>query len=468
MAGLLLGAVLSAPAQNHHSDDADTLQIPEKLFKDVEQRSDRMNERMLRSDLRYLRSLQAIEEKMKNKLAAKDAMLAAALFDDALADYGSLRGRLAAAGQTTGQPGISYIAGLDTLKSALAFLKAGGLHAGSSSLQHAINGVQVLQNRFSQADEVQKYIEERNMFLQQQLGRFGLVKELQNYGKQAYYYREQLRQYKNVLNDPSKLKAGAMELLKKSPPFRQFFQTHSQLASMFRMPGSETVLPAVSSSLQNRDAVAQSLSQRFGGPVQLQQLLQQTDGGLMGMDNLNKVINAVNKVGTGPETVMPAFTPNNQRTKRIRERLELGNSLQTVRANRFFPSTTDIALSVGYKLNDRSIAGLGGSYRMGWGRDIQHVSITHQGVGLRTFLDYKIKGCWVTGGAEMNYRSRFNSFEILNNYSAWQKSALLGLSKKYSLSKKFNGNMQLLYDFLWKQQVPRTQALLFRFGYTLK
>ena len=165
---------------------------------------------------------------------------------------------------------------------------------------------------------------------------------------------------------------------------------------------------------------------------------------------------------------MPDFKPNNQKTKSFKKRLELGTNLQTVKGNNFFPSTTDMAISVGYKLNDKSIIGIGSAYKMGWGKDIRHIAITHQGIGLRSFADYRIKGSlWLSGGAEMNYRSQFSNFEILNDYTPWQKSALLGISKKYQVSKKFRGNMQLLYDFLYKEQVPRTPPLLFRVGYTL-
>jgi len=42
------------------------------------------------------------------------------------------------------------------------------------------------------------------------------------------------------------------------------------------------------------------------------------------------------------------------------------------------------------------------------------------------------------------------------------------LSKKYQVSKNLKGEMKLLWDFLSYQQVPRTQTILFRIGYSLK
>ncbi|HYC29754.1 MAG TPA: hypothetical protein VEB42_13070, partial [Chitinophagaceae bacterium] len=71
---------------------------------------------------------------------------------------------------------------------------------------------------------------------------------------------------------------------------------------------------------------------------------------------------------------------------------------------------------------------------------------------------------YASGGYEQNYRAAFRSIDQLRQ-NAWQQSALLGISKKYRISKKFKGNMQLLYDFLHAQQVPRAQPVVFRMGY---
>ena len=163
---------------------------------------------------------------------------------------------------------------------------------------------------------------------------------------------------------------------------------------------------------------------------------------------------------------MPDFKPNNQKAKSFLERIEWGSNLQTTKGNLYFSKTCDIGLSAGYKLNDKSIIGIGASYKVGLGQSWQNIAITHQGAGLRTFVDFKLKGnFWISGGAELNYRNEFRRIEVLKDLNAWQQSALLGISKKYKVGKKFKGNAQLLYDFLWKQQQPRTQAVVFRVGY---
>ena len=86
------------------------------------------------------------------------------------------------------------------------------------------------------------------------------------------------------------------------------------------------------------------------------------------------------------------FKPNSQKTKSFFRRLEFGINIQSQRSNGYFPVTSDIGLSLGYRLNDKSTIGVGISYKVGWGKNIQHINITHQGVGLRSFVDWKIKG----------------------------------------------------------------------------
>ncbi|MDE3212050.1 MAG: hypothetical protein KGM98_02355, partial [Bacteroidota bacterium] len=95
-----------------------------------------------------------------------------------------------------------------------------------------------------------------------------------------------------------------------------------------------------------------------------------------------------------------------------------------------------------------------------------HVALSSQGVGLRSYVAIKAKGSiWITGGWEYNYFNAFVKLRELYNINAWQKSALLGITKKYKIGKK-EGNMQLLYDFLSRVEVPRGQAIKFRVGWS--
>ena len=204
-----------------------------------------------------------------------------------------------------------------------------------------------------------------------------------------------------------------------------------------------------------------------GGPG-AQQMIQQNLADAQ--SQLQQLKNKLNQLGQGGGDIdMPNFKPNDQRTKSFFKRLEFGTNIQTQKSQYYFPATSDLGFSVGYKLNNKSIIGIGASYKLGLGSGWNNIKFTHQGAGLRSFLEWKLKGSfYASGGYESNYRSAFKNIAQLKDESAWQQSALLGISKKYSISKSFKGNIQLLYDFLHTRQVPGTQPIVFRLGYTLK
>ncbi|HMJ48625.1 MAG TPA: hypothetical protein VK498_14940, partial [Ferruginibacter sp.] len=151
-------------------------------------------------------------------------------------------------------------------------------------------------------------------------------------------------------------------------------------------------------------------------------------------------------------------------------RLDIGNNFQFAKSTSLIPTVADIALSVGYKLNDKSVIGIGASYKMGLG-SIQRIRLTHQGMGLRSFVDWKLKKqFFVSGGLEMNYNAQFKNIARLQQYNDWQQSGLVGLTKKMNIKTKwFKGtSVQLLYDMLYREHIPVSQPVLLRTGYTFK
>jgi hypothetical protein len=301
-----------------------------------------------------------------------------------------------------------------------------------------------------------------------------MVKELKKFRKQVYYYQAQVKEYKELFENPSKLEAKLMELVMKVPEFKDFFARNSTLASLFALPDNSANTTASLQGLQTRAMVSQSLVDRFGTGTGVTQMLQQNMQSAQGQ--LNELKNKMSQYGNGSfgnssgDFDLPeGFKPNDQKTKSFLQRLEVGTNIQSQKARHFFPVTSDIALSLGYKLSDKSVVGIGASGKIGWGSGWNHIQLSYQGLSLRSYLDYKLKGSfYLSGGYEMNYRKAINSVQQLRDYTAWQISGLMGLSKKYSINKKLKGEMKLLWEFMSYQQVPRTQALVYRIGYSFK
>lgn len=329
-----------------------------------------------------------------------------------------------------------------------------------------------LEEDVSNTEAMEQFIKERKKQLINEAAKYiGKSKYLTKIDKEAYYYVETLRNYKELFSDRKKAEELAVKILNKIPAFKKFFEQNSMLASLFRMPGSGgNYNPADFAGLQTRESVQALVQDRIaaGGPNAQQQMSQNYQQAQAELNKLKeKVIQAG---GSSSDANLPNFKPNNQRSKTFLQRLEYSSNFQFSKTNSLMPNTADIALGIGYKLNDKSIIGIGASYKLGFG-SIQRLSISHQGIGLRSFIDWKLKKqFFVSGGFEMNYNAGFKNISQLKDYSGWQQSGLVGITKKFNIKTKFfkATSVQLLYDMLYRQHIPVSQPILFRTGYSFK
>ena len=470
---LLLTLLLYAGLQAQADTASTSLSISTKYLDqesskagDLEQKLDRQSEKVLSKFLKA-------EQKLQRKLSRKDSAKAQQVFGSAGQQYAQLQDKLARADKLR-----QYIPSLDTLSSSLKFLQANPqlmaiTREGPAKLKEAMAKVNGLQTQFQKAEEIKKFLRERKEYLKGQLNNLGLGKQLKQLNKQAYYYSAQVNEYKQLLKDHKKAEQKAIELLSRTQLFKDFMRNNSQLASLFRLPGSSAGNAGATSlaGLQTRAQVNNLVQQQLtaGGPnaqAQFSQHMQQAQA------QLNQLKDKLGKLGNsgGEDMEMPeGFKPNEQRTKSFLQRIELGANIQSQQSNGIFPVTSDIGLSAGYRLNDQSVLGIGASYKMGWGENIRNIRITHQGIGLRSFIEWKLKGSfWLAGGYEMNYRSGFRRIAELRDRSGWQESGLLGVSKVVDLRSKIlkKTKVQLMWDMLSYRQVPKANAVVFRIGYT--
>jgi hypothetical protein len=460
-------AIPSAKTQDSTGLYEKTYSFPDKFFGAITRRSDKFQSNVEKSTAKYLNKLARREERMKRQLMRKDSVAAKEIFGDISQSYQNLR-----EGKPAGVVSGGYNGRVDSMKTALRFLQENKLLSQSPSMQANYQSLMKeyadVQGKLDQSNYIQHQLVERQKKLKEKLSNLGYAKQFRKYQQQVYYYRSRMDAYKNALSDFNKMESTLLKTVNKIPEFNRFFSKHSQLASLFRLPGQDLPTDAELTDLQSRQAVTNDLQQRFGSGANVDQYMKQNISSAQG--ELSKIKLKQKKFGNaGQDIEMPDFKPNHEKSKNFLKRLEMGTNMQSVKSNSFFPVTSDIGLSLGYKLNPKSIVGIGLSYKMGWGRELRHIAITHEGIGLRTFSDFKLKGSfWITGGGEWNHRARFKSFDELKNNDAWQPSILTGLNKKYKMSKKISGNVQLLYDFLYRKQVPMAQPVVFRMGFGLK
>jgi hypothetical protein len=322
-----------------------------------------------------------------------------------------------------------------------------------------------LQGRLDNLNNIDKVLSERKKLLESKVLSLGLIKDFKKYGNKYAEFKSQVKLIHEQLNQPDKLIASSLSVLQWMPEFRKFFQNNSTLAYYFRLPApGQSINLATIEGLQTRVLVQKLLLEKFG---QTSVVAQQGNlNQLPGMQSYLQSLKAKMTAGAGNALTIPDYKGNPEKVKSFGIRLEYGLNIQSVRATGIFPSTSDIGFSIGYRFSDLFQAGIGSSYKIGWGQSIQKMTITHQGVGLRTYLESRIKNTFfLSGGFEMNYRSEIREIDQLKDYSAWQKSALIGATKKFKINNKLKGNIQVLFDLLYSSHIPRTQPILFRVGY---
>jgi len=449
--------------------------FPSRFFSKIEHRITNLDEQLTWQTEKYLQRMARREARLQKKLHKVDSSAAKSLFASSASQYAALSQKLA---NDTGTSSLrvsgEYQAYTDSLQGMLKFLQTrpAGLDVGALHLQSSLRQLQTLQAKMQDAEQIKAFVRQRkqqiSQYVQQHANLSGLLgKDYQGMNQEIYYYSQQVRQYKEMLNDPDKQEKQALALLRKLPAFQVFMKQNSQLAGLFNLPGNYSD-PASLSGLQTRDQVAALIQQQVsaggaGGQAALQSNLQAAQS------QLDTYKNKLSKLGGGSSDMdVPDFKPNGQKTKTFWRRLEYGTNFQTARNNYYFPTVSDFGLSVGYKLSDHSIVGLGVSYKLGWGNGIQHIALTSQGVGLRSFVEIKLKGSFsATGGLEYNHTRPFASYQQLRHWDEWTASGILGVSKTVSMKSRVfkKTKVALLWDFLSYQQVPKTQALLMRVGY---
>jgi hypothetical protein len=473
MFGLLLIS-LSLAAQTPDSLNKIMMHLqPDKYVDNINSQVTHLNGRLTTESAKYLKDVSGEESKLKAKLQKVDSNSAKAIFGDIQARYQAVESTFLKYSNGTLPPAARrYVPALDSVKNTLLFLQSnpGSLLNKVSDLKitAALGNVTALENKLQAASNLNSWLEQRRQYLTQQLGKFGMAGQVGALKTKVAYYKQQITDLKSSLQDPSKLQQKAMAILSQIPAYRSFLSRNSYLAKLFGQPDAYSLSDSGMQGLQTRAAVQKMIQEKtaVGGSGAQQQVGQQIGQATAVVGQLKSKISS-GSIGNGdPQAVGSPL--NSQKTKTLWQRLEYGANLQFEPSTTLLPTMADAALTLGYRLNDKSTIGVGVSYKMGLGDGLSHIEFASQGVGLRSYLDWKVKkNIYLSGGYEENYFSSFNTLDQLKIGSAWKESGLIGFSREYQVSKKVKGKVQLLWDFISYYQIPRTQPILFRVGWSL-
>ncbi|HMT75225.1 MAG TPA: hypothetical protein PKA77_14220 [Chitinophagaceae bacterium] len=468
---LLVSNARAQEVQTPDSSLSKLLQSPEKYVDAVASKIDNYYSRINAKTEKTLERLSHWEEKIKSLLEKASPETAAKLFAKDQITFKVLlekykEGKLAVESQKT-----KYNEYREKLNNTLKYVDTRKQELDKKilkPLEEANAKAKQLEDKIKNTEALEQLIKERRkQLLDQAMKYIGKSKYFQKMSKETYYYLETIKNYKEIFSNPTKAEEVALKLLKRIPSFNEFLERNSFLSSAFGNPGAVNPNGTVG-LLQSRVAVQgvaqQQLSASGPNPQQVfQQALQSARG------QINELKQKISEFGgNSSDFDIPDFKPNPQKSKTLLQKIEFSGNIQTTKNNSAFPVSSDFGFSVGYKPSPKTVFGIGGSYKLGWGDSFDNIRLTHQGVSLRTFIDWRLKrSFFISGGYEQNYFTEIKNFSQLRDYSSWKSSALLGLSKKYKISKKKNGELKILYDFFSQTKIPKTSPVLFRVGFGL-
>lgn len=444
--------------------------IPARYIKQVDTKISKYSSRITGKTEKTLAKLAKWENKIKAILEKASPQTAEQLFGEGKTTFGTLLAKIKEGQSIAGSYKAKYDEYRDKLNTSLKYISSKKNELESKyakPVTEAADKAKKLEGDVANSEALEKFIKERKKQLMDECVKYiGNSKYLKKINKESYYYVETIRNYKEIFSDPSKTEETVKTILNKIPAFKKFFSENSMLASIF---GSNTGTGGQRSieGLQTRDAVTAMLQSRIGGSgVNTKELFGQ--GMNQAQNELQKLKQqAQNLAGGGSQNPDNIKGVNKEKTKTFRQRLEYELNYEFAKNNTYLPMLVNISVSVGYKLNPRSVIGLGATYKMGLGT-IEKIRFTTEGLGLKAYMDWKLrKQFYITGGYEANHFSGFSNTPIFGSLNEWQQSGLLGISRKIPVKTKFTkgAKIQVLYDFLYMKHNPVSKPWIFRIGY---
>ncbi len=438
----------------------------DKLSKQITRRLDKLTMRLKKTNDCYLNRFQGIEESILSKMCLVNYEKAEALIQDSKYSFNRYENKCR---RETSQPpstSMSEFNGTNTLVSFLGKFNS----CDCSGLNEVKLAQQRMQKELKRTEIIKGYIDERSSFLNRALGaesEFQGALGLMN--RESIYFTRQIQEYRNIFTDKSFLEQKVFAFMSKAPEFSQILNA------------GDTKTTFGSSGMKINDLI--NIAQADG-----KELLQSVQNGQLDISEVAEAKDEITKSdsllakstnliasddSSRSNNTKNTWAPNPLKTKRIIDRILFSGNMQWDKRSFFLPLSGTIAGQMAYQFSPRNSLGIGASYIIGLGYPIlfhgetqlSKFRIHNNGVGLRSFADFKIwKSFYLLGSFELNRREFVLS--ELNQYSAWTKSALIGLKFKYPIRKKMKSpTLEIMYDFIHQAGQP---ALVIRAGIEFK
>lgn len=186
------------------------VQLPKKFVHSLNKKVSRLEERLSVQTEKYLKKLAKREQKLKRNLSKIDSNAAKNLFNNSEQQYLQLAEKLKSKISSGSELSGEYLPYADSLRGLLSFIDQDKLKLPpklQGRAKEAMDKLKLLQGRLKGAEEVKNFIRQRKQQIKETLSRYtglskNITKGLGEFNKEVYYYSQQVREYKEILNDP--------------------------------------------------------------------------------------------------------------------------------------------------------------------------------------------------------------------------------------------------------------------------
>lgn len=130
----------------------------------------------------------------------------------------------------------------------------------------------------------------------------------------------------------------------------------------------------------------------------------------------------------------------------FQERLLLGLNFQMINLS---PLSIELAPMAGYRFNSRLSVGVGGMYRQTFADTM--TSLSPNVIGYKGFISYEIVSAFFAYGEYARNSPGVQQVEGVSQ-RLWKETSLIGIGRKFSISKYLDMSVLALYDFFYKKE----------------
>jgi hypothetical protein len=435
------------------------------------------NDRIERQQKHLLAKLKKKEQRFSHKLKSADSVAYARYKQQSTPSYDSIANLSHSdTGATAARFSKQKNCAVDSLRGVENFVQSkSGLSANTPSVPGQSAELNQLQGKLNFRSYVTQLITQRTNSLKN-LADNSNVPGFTGIEKQVFYGKAKMKVFKDMAEDPTIAEDKAMEYLKGTEGFDKEMSSATQGSGGGSMSGLSSDQLA-QAGFQTKQLVQKSLQNSFG-TAGLSNISKQVSGEISDWQkNSNDITGNIKQSQQSLQqlrnTGKPSFKVNPMRGLPFWKRIQKQYSWQTKRASAdgTQPAMIQPSAMAGYKQSPKLIYGLGIATSIGLGQNWSNVHLSFRGVGLRSFATWQ----WLYGiGVYTGYERMYDGFSFIQKQTSastdnittthsnanYTESVLVGLTKDYNINKKYNGQIQVLYDIWWQEKGLRSPIVL--------